>query len=628
MSFFIKAFLWCSIVLLLPLQIVSQQNYQVRRYTYAKADRVYPRQIKVDWLFEIQNLESPFEGNSFEQLYIDSIKTKVEASFNSKGYIPTYKQLKPYYSVTVPKIIKSFEGNHYSSSVPNDNSMAVSNEGMVVSAINTNIIFYDTQNDSLLKTISLRAFSDTLSSVSSQQYDPKVIYDYQTDRFIVVFLAGVGTSVSTNVIIAFSSSSNPMDSWNLYSLPGNPLNDTSWSDYPAISLSNEDLFITVNLLKKGSGSWQTSFKQSVIWQIDKDKGYHGDSLVLALYSDISFQAKAIRNIHPVRGGNTFYGPNMYFLSERNFALQNDTFFLIQTYNNLSSNYLNLSVNSVLADCNYGMPPNAKQTNNKALATNDSRVLGAFFQNDYIQFVGNTVDTLTGHASFYHGIFSPKQKNRKIHLNILTDTLLEFAYPAISYCGTNSNSKHSIVSFDYTARTVFAGMGAIFYEDKDLYSKPLVLKKGDTPIQVLFYLQRWGDYSASQPRYNHPGEVWTAGTYGKKVGNFRLYGTWIAAILNTVEEEPILVDGQDISSSVYPNPMNDDQVKVDFVLPEDELIEVEIIDATAKRVALIFKGEAKKGRNILSFSSQALAQGIYFLLIKNKNLVLKTHKIIK
>ncbi len=628
MSFFIKVFLWCSIVLLLPLQIVSQQNYQVRRYTYAKVAKVYPRQIKVDWLFEIQNLESPFEGNSFEQLYIDSIKTKTEARFNSKEYIPTYKQLKPYYSVAVPNIIKSFEGNHYSSSVPNDNSMAVSNEGMVVSAINTNIIFYDTQNDSLLKTISLRAFSDTLSSVSSQQYDPKVIYDYQADRFIVVFLAGAGTSVSTNVIIAFSSSSNPMDSWNLYSLPGNPLNDTSWSDYPAISLSNEDLFITVNLLKKGSGSWQTSFKQSIIWQIDKDKGYHGDSLVLALYSGISFQAKAIRNIHPVRGGNTFYGPNMYFLSERNFALQNDTFFLIQTYNNLSNSSLNLSVNSVLADCNYGMPPNAKQTNNKALATNDSRVLGAFFQNDYIQFVGNTVDTLTGHASFYHGIFSPKLTNRKIHLNILTDTLLEFAYPAISYCGTNGNSKHSIISFDYTARTVFAGMGAVFYEDKDLYSKPLVLKKGDTPIQVLFYLQRWGDYSASQPRYNHPGEVWTAGTYGKKVGNFRLYGTWIAAVLNTVEEEPILVDGQDISSSVYPNPMNNDQVKVDFVLPEDKLIEVEIVDATAKRVALIFKGEAKKGRNILSFSSRALAQGIYFLLIKNKNLILKTHKIIK
>ena len=628
MNFFLKAFLWCSIVLLFPLQILSQQNYQVRRYTYAKVAEVYPRQIKVDWLFEIQNLESPFEGNSFEQLYIDSIKAKIETRSNSKEYIPTYKQLKPYYSVTVPKIIKSFEGNHYSSSVPNDNSMAVSNEGMLVSAINTNIIFYNTQNDSLLKTISLRAFSDTLSSVSSQQYDPKVIYDYQADRFIVVFLAGAGTSANTNVIIAFSSSSNPMDPWNLYSLPGNPLNDTSWSDYPAISLSNKDLFVTLNLLKKGSGSWQTSFKQSIIWQIDKDKGYYGDSLVLALYSDISFRAKAIRNIHPVRGGNTFYGPNMYFLSERNFALQSDTFFLIQTYNNLSSNSLNLSVNSVLADCNCGMPPNAKQTNNKALATNDSRVLGAFFQNDYIQFVGNTVDTLTGHASFYHGTFNPKQRNRKIHLNILTDTLLEFAYPAISYCGTNSSSKHSIISFDYTARTVFAGMGAIFYEDKDLYSKPLVLKKGDTPIQVLFYLQRWGDYSASQPRYNHPGEVWTAGTYGKRVGNFRLYGTWIAAILNTVEEEPTLVDGQDISSSVYPNPMNDDQVKVDFVLPEDELIEVEIVDATAKRVALIFKGEAKKGRNILSFSSQALAQGIYFLLIKNKNVVLKTHKIIK
>jgi hypothetical protein len=583
-------------------------------------------------LFEIQNVDEVFEGNETYKDYINKQKEIVHAKYNSKDFVMTDKQAYKYYTVDTPKVNYAFEGNSYSASVPNDNTMAVSNDGIVVSAINTNIIFYDTKNDSLLKTISLSAFSDTLTNVSPHQYDPKAIYDYQKDRFVLVFLAGSGTNPSSDIIIAFSTSANPMDDWNLYSLPGNPLNDTSWTDYPAIALSNDELFITGNLLKTGNGSWQTSFKQSVIWQIDKNNGFNGETLDVGLYSGIGLNGIPVRNIHPVRGGNKFYGPDLYFLSQRNFALENDTFFLIHTLNNLEASNQDLTIISVLSDMPYGMPPNARQTNGKFLATNDSRVLGAFYQNGFIQFVGNSVDTLTGHASFYHGLFSPTNSSEKIHLNIFSDTLLEFGYPNISYCGSNSESMHSIITYDYTSSSVYPGMGAVFFEGighdgSSLYSMPTVLKKGETPIRILFSTQRWGDYSGSQPKYNRVGEVWASGTFGKKVGSFQAYGTWISSLRSSVSDNPVIPDGETIVSKIYPNPSSDlDKVVLDFQLSQSEQITVQIFDVSGKLVTNIYQGEATKGRNILSFSTLPLSSGVYFVIIKNKEFIFKTHKI--
>lgn len=610
----------------------AQQTYSYSTINLQKVGTIKPRQVSKDWLFEIQNVEDVFEGNESYKTYLAKQKEIVHSKYDSKNFVRTDKQAYNYYTVDTPIVKYAFEGNHYSASVPNDNTMAVSNDGIVVSVINTNIIFYDIKHDSLLKTISLRAFSDTLSNVSAHQYDPKAIYDYQNDRFIIVFLAGSGTSGSSDIIIAFSSSSNPMDEWNLYSLSGNPLNDDSWTDYPAIALSNDELFITGNLLKTGNGSWQTSFKQSVIWQLDKNSGFIGDSLEVGLYTNIGLNGIPVRNIHPVRGGNRFYGPDLYFLSERNFDIKNDTFFIIHTLDNLKGVNQTLTIDPILSDMPYGMPPNARQTNGKFLATNDSRVLGAFYQNGKIQFVGNSVDTLTGHASFYHGILDPKNKSEKIHLNVISDTLLEFGYPNISYCGSNSGSMHSIITYNYTASTVYPGMGAIFYEGvgydgSPLYSKPIVLKKGETPIRILVSTQRWGDYSGSQPKYNSVGEVWASGTFGKVVGTNRAYGTWITSLKNSVVDNPIIPEGEKIVSKVYPNPsVHENKVTLDFQLVQDEIIKIQIFSVSGQWLADIYQGDAKKGRSILSFSTLPLSSGIYFIVIKNNNEVLKTHKI--
>ena len=61
------------------------------------------------------------------------------------------------------------------------------------------------------------------------------------------------------------SSNNPLDEWNVYMLTGDVLGTDHWTDYPAISLTNDELFITGNLLQHNV-SWQEGFYQSLIWQ--------------------------------------------------------------------------------------------------------------------------------------------------------------------------------------------------------------------------------------------------------------------------------------------------------------------------------------------------------------------------
>ena len=59
-----------------------------------------------------------------------------------------------------------------------------------------------------------------------------------------------------------------------------------------------------------------------------DKGYNGDTIDAVYYDSIFFAGNPIRNLNPVRGGSTTYGPDMYFLSNRNFAESNDTIFIV------------------------------------------------------------------------------------------------------------------------------------------------------------------------------------------------------------------------------------------------------------------------------------------------------------
>lgn len=574
-----------------------------------------------DWSTNLQNLEAPSPDGDSYRSYLLQKKQEIEANHPKRLVSKSSRAITAKDTLRVGKNFLSTGAGH---GVPNDNSIAISNAGILVSAYNSAIFIRDTENDTTLGEISLDFFRNQVG-LSGNSFDPKMIYDPEADRFILVFLSG-NLIANSNIVVCFTETTNPMGNWNVYYLSGNPLSDSSWSDYPAISITNEDLFITMNLLNEG-GSWQTSFKQTVIWQVAKAGGYNGDATINSdLWTDIKEGGINIRNMHTVRGGFDIKGPNQYFLSNRNFAVQSDSIYLIEVTNSLASNVSLINIQLLRADNPYYLASNARQLQYsfKNFQTNDSRVLGGIIENDEIQFVQNSLNPNNGYPSIYHGVISNVSSNPSVKGTILHDDSLEFGYPNIVYGGLIPGEKKSIIGFNHTGYWNFAGNSAVYFDGNN-YSKIKEIKKGDNWVASMFGgFQRWGDYFGMQRKYNEPCKVWVSGYYGSASKDNQ---TWVSEIYAPGDCYDTITITPQQSGNLFPNPATDN-AEIHFLLNESKFIIIDITDRNGKVIKRLYEDKAKAGENRLAFSTRLLSPGLYFVRIYNDNEKILTKKIVK
>lgn len=594
-------------------------------YKLAPAAKVNMSQLDDPWLFGIKSLGDTMIGNKEYGESLKALKQEVSRRYPRREAKHYDYQGNVTFTNDTPSVLRNFRANIFSG-VPNDNTMAISNGNKLMSAINTTIFIYDVDSLKLLKAIALNAFSAALNYTSTHRYDPKLMYDPDEDKFLIVFLAGASSDTISHIILGFSETNDPLGNWNLYTLPGNPLaGDTSWTDYPAVALSKDEFFVTGNLLRYG-GSWQVSFKQSVIWQMDKMAGYTGDSLDARLHYNIGLNGRPVRNIHPVQGGDHLYGPDMYFLSNRNFDIQNDTIFLIHISGKRNSASTTLSVRPLISDRTYGAPPLARQGFNHTFETNDARVLGAFYQNNKIQFVGNTIDTTNGFAAIYHGTIKYPESASTLHAVILTDSVLDFGYPKITYTGTQAWEDLAMITFDHTSPTDPAGISAIYFKGNDTYSYTKRVHSGDDYVNVMSgFEERWGDYTGSQRKYNEPGVVWMSGYYGVKNNLQRVNMTWVAELKSPDVQVP--KPSESITALTYPNPVSDNLVSMEIFLPAKGLVSVHLYDMAGRSIADLYEGIEPEGYHLVTFTTERLSKGIYLLRFNYEGKEFITQKLV-
>lgn len=457
-------------------------------------------------------------------------------------------------SGAIPAARPPLSGSGFSANIPkgtpNDNSVAISNGGYVISVVNTNIRISDTTGKELYNR-ALASFAGALGPIG-HAFDPRVLYDPDADRFIVVFL-NQNVSWLNEVIVCFSKTSDPTKGWNLYKLPGNPFNDSTWTDYPIVAITKDELFMTFNLLQD-STDWRDGFTQSIIWQVGKSEGYAGDSLETRLWSGIKHNGSSVWSICPVHGGMSIGGPNMYFLSVRPSAEQNDTLFLHEITNTIRSGQAELKLTVLRSDRPYGVPPNAFQTNGQYLQTNDARVLDAMIEGDRIIYVQNSIDHTKVSPSIYVGRISGVSSGAyTVSADLLSQDTLDFGYPSIAAL----TSSEQAVTFSHSSRTMHPGTSVYLLENGVPLSWDngwLIVKDGLAPINVLDdSIERWGDYTGIQRKYNAPGTAWLAGSYGVKRTAFVPINhyTWVAEVRRT---ESKVTKALEIGRSiVYPNP---------------------------------------------------------------------------
>ncbi|MBS1630741.1 MAG: T9SS type A sorting domain-containing protein [Bacteroidetes bacterium] len=580
-------------------------------FTTPRSGTVRVRDIEDKYNVQVYSLEAPEPDGEEAQEGLREQKAAVLQRFPRRRAEANTGSNKTA-SAPQPLIIRGFIPDS-SASIPPDNYLAVSNAGIGMNVHNSMLSVVNAKTGMIIKRVSLYDFTLAVglgvkpSGGNYYRYDPKVMYDPDADRFFFVCLAGVNNY--SHIIVGFSQSNDPLGTWNFYSFAGDYAADGTWFDYPTIAMTRHEVFVTGNKLVY-NGSFQTGFVRSVIYQIRKSDGYSGQSLNAQIWDQVNYKGRPVRNIFPVNGGNNLHGPSQYFLSNRNMDTLNDSVFLLQVMDTIGAPGNQVSVTALKSNLSYGFPPNGRQPDSfYQLQTNDGRILGAMAVGSELQFVSTSVYPATGASSIYHGIISNYNgASPSVRAAFITADSLDFGYPNISFTNLRTGSVSSIISFDYSGPTQYPGVAALYWNGTN-YSDLLYVKTGDSSIKMLQdSVQRWGDYTGSQPRWDSDGEVWIVGLFGHRDNS---YCDWMCLLRSPdnmgVPQEPT----SSPAAILYPNPSYK-LIKLRFNLKEKANIQFSICNTAGAQLEELYRDNCLKGESEIEFNIASLPAGQYFL----------------
>lgn len=610
-----------SILTFIPLFCSSlgfSQDYKVEQKAPAKPHTIHFSAIDKDYFPSLHTIEKPKPGGEKAEERLEAIK----AEYGPKQFSNRAKnsQSAP---IEAPQASKGFQGNK-PDGVPNDNDLAINKNGTIVSVTNSRISIFDTSGKRLERH-SLAAFAKTLD-LNGNKYDPRVEYDPRADRFVLLFLNGT-VDTNSHIVVAFSQTSDPRKDWNLYSLPGDAVNDGSWSDFPAMALTKDEVFITVNLLLNDS-TWEAGFRQSIVWQLDKQAGYNGNQLKQTLYSDITYNGKPLRNLTPIQGGKNLTGPEVHIISNNNFAPQSQRFFVATITGKANDPTTELKINTVQSDEPYSVPPSADQPfRNTGFETNDARILDGYQMGNTLHFVGNSRVLSNNKAGIYHGKLTNPQTATTMKLEVTAAPGKELGYPSIAF-GEKQDGKHTgLIIANHSSNNTNPGFSGMRFQGVK-HSDVKTLKQGSSSVdRQQAEVERWGDYSGLQRRYNGTKTYWAAAYYGFEKNLAKENGTWISRIRpeSLVGKQELQAKGNALKA--YPNPIQN-RLKLKFTLAKPQMLTFTLYNASGQRIKQFHEEFTGAGTHRFEFSVAPLASGAYVLKVRSPKGVIATKKLVK
>ncbi|MCI5055343.1 MAG: T9SS type A sorting domain-containing protein [Flavobacteriales bacterium] len=527
----------------------------------------------------------------------------------------------PSTQAVTPEIATSFEGNWSIQGTPPDNTVAISNGGYIVTANNDGIEYYTENGNLLLSDFWSDFFND--GSLTSVLYDPKVIYDTQEDRFVLIVLHG-SSSTTSQVLLSVSKTNNPQDGWWTYKLTGNPASDGSWFDYPNLGISNDDIFVSGNLFSNAG-----SFNQAVVYQIEKSQVLTGNTVNWQYFSNLSAIPFSAFTLVPASYGHQGnYGPGIYLVSSS--APGSSSIRLWEITDNVQSGNAQITSTAVTVPA-YQVSADAGQLgSNDALDNGDCRIQNAFYLDTIVHFVFHS-DIGNG----WNGI----NYNR---LDVSTNTIdnstfglsgsFDYSYPAVASFTNTNGDKAVMVAFLRSSSSSYPEARVVNCDHVMQWSNSTQVKAGETYVDFLNGDERWGDYTGIARKHNSPGgHVWMAGCYGADVtitqGTIpNVYKTYIAEIFSSATPPTSVEEDVQEVVKVYPNPVVD-LFQLEFEAIDGNELAIQIFDMNGKLVKDLYKDTPRNGLNRLYFNKGALSEGTYFVRISSNQEILKNEKII-
>ncbi|MBK9270728.1 MAG: T9SS type A sorting domain-containing protein [Saprospiraceae bacterium] len=565
-----------------------------------------PKQANMDFDPSIKNLIAPHRSKEQEEsmklhrLKIDAIKNDPSVRRKGTDEAESGGPLKLTIGTT-------FYGD-IDGACPNDNTIAVSKAGRIISMMNSHVGIYNTSG-AKLNFYTLTEFFR--GSTNSSPCDPKVEYDPVADRFFM-FIQDCGSdNTKNNIAFGFSKTNDPNGSWNIYKFATDPFGDGSWSDYPKVAINQDEVFVSINLFGKNGGS----YRQAILYQLDKTDGYAGRTMDYKIWTGFKNGT-----ILPIRSGaNGHYGPGIYAVQAVAGGGSYINYYDITgKLSDANSRLIHQQLNT---DAYQPGSPAYQYNTSYRLDVGDCRMQDGYYQNGVIHFVFTAEDGSGYSGIRYHRIDPVKLDINNYQFFSSADER-DFAYPAISPFSNIPTDRSSVIHFASSGKDFYPDMRAKLYHHDFSSDNSIRVKVGPGPNKDCDngdYV-RWGDYSGIARHYGLSAPtVWIAGS----VGNDIKYSWWtyIAEIkaVATATHDPLTSHEVVLS----PNPAFD-KVKVEFELKQATPLIFAIYNSTGQLVSRIFESDVAQGNNVFSFSTGQLVAGNYFLkILNNQNEILKT-----
>ncbi|MBK9254274.1 MAG: PKD domain-containing protein [Saprospiraceae bacterium] len=495
-------------------------------FTTPSSGSLLPENITEDWNISLRHFSSYFHN---DELPLEEYKKLKEEANEVRNQQSSYEfplknsQLK---SDVSPILMNNFRANIRGGSIPMDNTMAISRNGFVVSAINSNIIF--TMPDGVVTFSRSLADFYKLLALGTRMFDPRVIYDPEQNRFIVVCLHG--SSFNTSYLcIAFSQTEDPNGEWNFYKIKGNPMSDEVWFDFPNIALSKDDLYIAGNMFNDDN-----QFRYSMILQISKTDGYEGNELTWKYYGS-NFNSPEGITFNPVpvmSGWENLTTPGLYFISRRNNGYNiNYTTESVKNNPSLATFFVSGPVNAP--------PPEGRQKGvDVMLNTGGTRLRHAIYLNGILHFMSQS-NSPTGDGGLFYGRLN--LNTLKVNADVLFEKDRDYTYPTLTAFGSSEEDDKILVNYTFSGPDIFPGQAVRVvsgYDNEFNWGDEVIYKNGTSPIGYTGIESiRWGDYTGASRRFGTGRiESWSVGCFGEGSGHSNWFGQFVS---NTDLDRPVM-----------------------------------------------------------------------------------------
>jgi hypothetical protein len=384
-------------------------------------------------------------------------------------------------------------------------------------------------------TVSLASF---WSAITGDKFDPKVLYDAGSSRWIAV-CDGDGGLATSKVCFAMTTGSDPTGTWNFYEFDADAAN-TTWADYPGFGVNSTWVAITQNMF-----TFAGTFVGEKMWVIDKASALDGPPIATTVFAtgfDVAggFGGFTLQPCHTFGAEAT-----LYIVDQRGLA-SGGTFLIrlsqitgtgpapVWSVNPLSP-FAGTGLFFVTNNYNYAQIDADQLGLATDIETNDPRMLNAVYRNGRIWCTHSAGLPVAPSSSNRTAVFW-YQLNPTISSPIVQSGVLDggagmhYYFPGI----TANSANDAVVGFTRSDATMFAqGVYAGRMGTDALNTmKPIqTLKTGESSYTKFFSgsQNRWGDYSATVVDPSDDITFWTIQEYaGLKVGtgvNDGRWGTW-------------------------------------------------------------------------------------------------------